>query len=87
MKVSVWDTYVQRPDGKTMHFDIIVSSECTNANIVYEYGMSYLKSKGLNSTSLSTKECRFCHMEQASPEIIKGIKAQGFFILEMEHCD
>ena len=27
MKVAVWDTYVKRMDGKTMHFAILVLQE------------------------------------------------------------
>ena len=36
MKVSVWDTYVEREDGKIMHFDILVSSELKNEQIIFE---------------------------------------------------
>ena len=42
MKVSVWDTYVERRDGKTMHFDILVPSELKNEQTIYGYGKEYL---------------------------------------------
>ena len=35
MKISVWDTYVAREDGKTMHFDILVSH---NLKYLLPYG-------------------------------------------------
>ena len=36
MKIAVWDTYVQRDDDKTMHFDILVPSDLkdTQVNLV-----------------------------------------------------
>jgi len=34
MKVSVWDTYVPREDGLTMHFDVLVPDTVTTAETV-----------------------------------------------------
>lgn len=69
-----------------MHFDILVSAHETNFEKVYEYGREYLKDKGQEGQPLTAKECRFCHIEQASPEISKAINERGFFIIEMENC-
>ena len=87
MKVSVWDTYVQREDKKIMHFDILVSSELKNEQIIFDYGKEFLKSKTFQTGDLSSKECKFCHIEQASNDIINSINTNGFHIIEMENCN
>lgn len=86
MKVSVWDTYVQRKDGKVMHFDILVPSELTEEETIFKYGKQYLKTKPFSTKQLSTKECRFCHIEQATEQIVSSIEDVGFHIIEMENC-
>ena len=86
MKVAVWDTYVQRKDGKVMHFDIVVPIEIKDKHIVYEYGQQYLKSKKQDGQSLTSKECRFCHVETIGPARETEIKQKGYFIVEMENC-
>jgi len=87
MKVSVWDTYVERQDGLIMHFDILVPSKLKNENKIFDYGKSYLKNKSLKTRNLTSKECMFCHIEQASDEVIKQIQKNGFSIIEMENCN
>ena len=87
MKVSVWDTYVERDGGKIMHFDILVSSQLKNEQIIFDYGKEFLKSKSFHTGDLSSKECKFCHIEQASNEVINNIKNNGFHIIEMENCN
>ncbi len=69
MIISVWDTYVAREDGKTMHFDILVPSTEEKENIL-SYGRKYLSSKPFQTAELSSKECKFCHMEQAPGTIM-----------------
>ena len=86
MKVAVWDTYVTRKDGKVMHFDILVN-ENQNAGEVFEFGRKYLKSVAQEGQELSSKECRFCHIDQAPIEIEKQILENGFSIIEMENCN
>ena len=86
MKVSVWDTYVEREGDKILHFDILVSSELKNEQIIFGYGKEFLKSKSFHTGDLSSKECKFCHIEQASNEVINNIKNNGFHIIEMENC-
>jgi hypothetical protein len=87
MKVSVWDTYVKRDDGNIMHFDILVPSDNTNEAEIFAYGNLYLKTKPFKTKELSTKECTFCHIEQATQQIIDDIDKNGFSIIEMEHCN
>ncbi|MFG6687240.1 DUF2024 family protein [Mariniflexile sp. HNIBRBA6329] len=86
MKVSVWDTYVKRDDGKLMHFDILVPSDLKNENTILQYGTSYLKSKPFKTGTLTSKECKFCHIEQATDAIKEHIENKGFYIIEMQNC-
>lgn len=87
MKVAVWDTYVTRKDGKTMHFDIIVPEEQKNEEIIYNYGKNFLKNRNQEGQVLSSKECNFCHVEGIKPEWEDSIKQHGHFIFEMENCN
>ncbi|WP_207533240.1 DUF2024 family protein [Desertivirga arenae] len=87
MKVTVWDTYVQKKNGTTMHFDIVVPDDITEENVVYEMGKKYLLSKGQEGQPLSSKECLYCHQESATDEMIESISEKGFYIIEMEGCD
>lgn len=86
MKVSVWDTYVQRTDGKTMHFDIIVPQEIKDEQTVFGYGNKYLESKNVAVASITAQECSFCHIEEASAKIENDIKTQGYHIAELNNC-
>ena len=86
MRVSVWDTYVPREDGKVMHFDIIVDEHISDKETVIKYGQQYLSSKSLNDLDIRVESCSFCHIEKASPEVEKQIKSDGFYIIEMENC-
>lgn len=87
MSIAVWDTYVQRQDGRKMHFDILVSATETDAGNVFAYGNDYLKQKGIEGTLLSSEECRFCHIEQGTEEQVAAIQSLGYAIIEMEHCN
>jgi len=87
MKVAVWDTYVRRQDGKTMHFDILVPDHITSEQTIFDFGKDYLKTKPFKIEQLNSNECRLCHIEQATEEIISSIEQQGYFIIEMENCN
>jgi hypothetical protein len=86
MNVSVFDTYVKRSDGRTMHFDILVPDTENDLNKIYEYGRRYLATKGEELQPLAARECRFCHVEPASVKAMQDIDTQGFHIIEMENC-
>lgn len=86
MEVAVWDTYVKRSDGKMMHFDIFVPSEISDKSKIQAFGNIYLSSKGFETESLMTSKCNFCHIEEASQDIVNIIAEQGFAIFEMENC-
>jgi len=87
MKVSVWDTYVPREGQKIMHFDILVSSDTIDNDTIFGYGKTFLATKPFTTGDLTTKECRFCHIEQASDAVVAEIKENGYYILEMENCN
>jgi hypothetical protein len=86
MQVAVWDTYVTRKNGIVMHFDIIAPTEIKDENIIYEFGRQYLATKNESGQTLASKECAFCHIEQASEEMENAIADKGFYILEMKGC-
>jgi hypothetical protein len=86
MKVAVWDTYVTKKDGSVMHFDIIAPEEIKDTTIIYGYGREYLISKRQEGQPLTSKQCRFCHIETVRPEWEAEIKQKGYFIIEMENC-
>lgn len=67
-----------------MHFDIIVPDDLKDKNIVYSYGKEFLASKNEAGSKLEVEECRFCHMEEATPELKQSIKSKGYGIIEMK---
>jgi len=87
MKVAVWDTYVKREDGYIMHFDILVPDNITDEETIFNFGNEYLKTKSFKTGELSANECRMCHIEHATKEIILSIEEKGYFIIEMEFCN
>ncbi|GAB3326444.1 DUF2024 family protein [Larkinella ripae] len=86
MHVSVYDTYVTRTDGSVMHFDILVPSTLTSEATIHQYGQTYLTTKGQAGQPLTARECRFCHIEQATEAIQSSIAEHGFYIIEMQGC-
>ena len=87
MKISVYDTYVKKKDGTVMHFDILVPDNEKDTTKIHAFGHAYLATKGQAEQPLTSNECRFCHIEQAEPEIEQDIRSKGYFIIEMEGCD
>lgn len=84
MKIAVFDTYVTTKNGSVLHFDILVSDDEKDIDKVYSFGKDYLKGIGLDGQPLTSKECRFCHIEQATKEVEAEIAAKGYSIIEME---
>ena len=85
MQCKVYDSYVTKRDGSVMHFDIIVPLPANDEEIIL-FGKEYLKSVGEGGQKITTKECQFCHIEMASPEVERNIHQQGYYILAMEGC-
>lgn len=86
MQVAVWDTYVTKKDGTIMHFDIIAPSGIRDTTTIYNYGKQYLKTKNQEGQPLTSKECRFCHIESVKPQWEDAIRKNGYYIFEMENC-
>ncbi len=89
MNVAVFDTHVLRPDGRKMHFDILVRDQKPDKEIgvVLAHGRRYLAAKGVPADSLSAQECRFCHSEFSSPLVEEEINRIGFAVIELQNCD
>ena len=87
MKVAVWDTYVDRTDGKVMHFDILVPDDLKDEEKIFTFGREFLKSKAFGTGNLTSSECQFCHIGQATDELKEKIAADGFYIIEMQNCE
>lgn len=86
MKVAVWDTYVTKKDGSIMHFDIIAPEKIKDPTTIFDFGKEYLNTKGEGGQPLTSKECKFCHVEMIIPEWEAEINKKGYFIIEMENC-
>ncbi|MBX3059427.1 MAG: DUF2024 family protein [Anaerolineae bacterium] len=85
MNCDVFDTYVTRPDGQTMHFDVLVPTGAAPETAL-AYGQAYLAAVGVTDSQVTAERCRFCHVEQATPEVAQTITQQGYFIVAMEGC-
>jgi hypothetical protein len=85
MQCAVYDTYVEKKDGKTMHFDVIVE-ENTQQEKAIEYGKQYLESMGQGGQRMTQEECQFCHIQEAQPLVERDITSRGYYIQKMEGC-
>ncbi len=84
MKVAVWDTYVRSSNGSVLHFDIIVPETLQDTGVIYDFGRQYLAAIGEPSSELSTEQCRLCHIEEPTDDMLRAISEKGFYILEMD---
>lgn len=89
MKIAVFDTYVLRPDGRRMDFDILVRDQSQDKDVdaVLAHGRRYLAAKQLPAESLTAQECRFCHVASAPPSVEEEMARTGFAIIELQNCD
>lgn len=85
MKVAVWDTYVKKKNGTIMNFDIMVPDSQKNETIIFGFGKEYLQTKFIADYELTSGECAFCHVEQATDEMIQSINEKGYCILELKN--
>ncbi|MEM7106292.1 MAG: DUF2024 family protein [Bacteroidota bacterium] len=83
MSVAVFDTYVRKANGDTLHFDIIIPDGKYSEQEVLNFGKTYLDSIGESRSVISSKECQFCHIEDPSEEILGAIDKQGYYILDL----
>lgn len=84
MEIHVYDTYVKAKDGHVMHFDVFTAVKDGEQAIVY--AKEWLSSIGEDDAVVSSKECRFCHSQQAPGDVVDAINRQGYFIYKMEGC-
>lgn len=85
MECAVYDTYIEKKDGETMHFDVIVRAD-TPHNKAIEYGKEFLASVGQSGQKMTQQECQFCHIQEAPPTVEAAIKENGYYIQKMEGC-
>ena len=86
MKIDVFDTYVTHPDGKTMHFDVLLPEGRSSSEKAELYAMKWLEQIGIQSDGIKLNNCSYCHSEQSHPEIEASLTTQGYAILQMEGC-
>jgi hypothetical protein len=87
MKIAVYDTYVTKKDGRIMHFDILVPDTLKDEEKIHEFGNEYLRYKNQEGQPLTTAECRFCHIEEASKAVENDVEQKGYSIIEMQGCN
>jgi len=85
MECAVYDTYVTKKDGRTMHFDVIVEASSPHEQAI-TYGKEFLESAGQGGQKMTQEECQFCHIQEAPPVVEKDIKEKGYYIQKMEGC-
>lgn len=86
MEIAVYDTYLPRPDGRVMHFDVLVPAEGHNLQQVLDFARRYVAGKGLPTFGLDAHACHFCHTEYGAAEARQAIERDGFAIIELAHC-
>jgi hypothetical protein len=85
MKIAVYDTNVTKNNGEPMHFDVLVPTNASPEKAI-AFGNQYLEQTGQVDRSLTSKECGFCHIEDANPNIAESIRKQGYYIHKIEGC-
>jgi hypothetical protein len=86
MEIAVYDTYLPRPDGRVMHFDVLVPAEGHDLEQVLAYARRYLAAKGMPAKGLDAQACHFCHTEFAALPARQAIERDGFAIIELANC-
>ena len=85
MQCAVYDTYVEKEDGRTMHFDVIVEENTPHEKAI-EFGKQYLESVGQGGQRMTQEECQFCHIQEAPSVVERDITSRGYYIQKMEGC-
>ncbi|MCK0144728.1 DUF2024 family protein [Arenibacter sp. F26102] len=57
-----------------------------NKDFIFSYGREFLSKKPFQTAELSSKECKFYHMEQVPDTIADTINKNGYYIIEMKNC-
>lgn len=84
MKIAVWDTYVRKKDGNTLHFDILVPQDLHDENKIFQFGREYLNQKQVDYEKIDAENCQFCHVEIPNENVVKKIEKNGYAIVFLE---
>jgi len=84
MKIFVFDTYVKARDSHIMHFDVFLPENDPEKAV--RVAKEWLASIGEQNSTVTSRECRYCHSEEASGQVAEQITNQGYFIFRMEGC-
>jgi hypothetical protein len=83
--VYVFDTYATRPNGRIMHFDVVLPEN--DAAKALAAARHWLASIGAADTEVRAERCCYCHSEPTAPEAMrKDIESQGYAIYKLEGC-
>ena len=85
MECAVYDTYVTKKDGRTMHFDVIVEASSAHDQAI-KFGKEYLEGAGQGGQKMTQEECQFCHIQELHQLLKKTSKIKGTDIQKMEGC-
>ena len=74
MKIAIFDTHVLRPDGREMHFDILVRDQEPDkaTSVVLAHGRRYLEAKGVPIASLCAPDGQVKFPHPWPPQIPPG---------------
>ena len=75
--VAIWDTYVTKPDGSIVHFDIVVP-KTTDEKQVQKYCAEAMAVKKI---TMKAKQCSFCHIDNNTEEWADSITKKGYHII------
>ena len=85
MDCAVYDTYVEKKDGKVMHFDVIVEKSTPHDRAI-EYGKSYLEKCRPRRPKHDPGRMPILSYSKAPDAVEKEISSNGFYIQKMEGC-
>ena len=81
MQVAVYEAFVRRKNGNTLHFDILIPEERHSQEFAIRAGKEYLIYRGEEGRTLTPAECGFIHYEQISVGIEALVMEKGYFAL------
>ncbi len=84
MRLQVFDTHIKGSKGP-IHIDILMPEDKTIDDAVIS-GNDFMKSIGEEGTIMTQKNCRFCHIHDATDLEEKDVKEKGYSIIKMSGC-
>jgi hypothetical protein len=84
MDINVYDTYVTKKDGTTMHFDVFMPVK--DGKKAIESAKKFVESVGEKDAKVTSDQCGFCHVQKATPKQEQEIKKNGYAIVKMDGC-